>query len=105
VPIVATIRDSQNYVRAAQLGVGVHEMKSYVAQEDVEQWGPLTEWLETPRRPHAHVPSGAAATSGAPSSPPPQAAPASMPVQPATDAAAENEDEDRTQPLPAVAAL
>ena len=45
VPIVATIRDSQNYVRAAELGLGVHEMKSYVAQEDVEQWRPLTEWL------------------------------------------------------------
>ena len=41
IPIVATIRDSQNYVRAAELGVGVHEMKSYVAQDDVEQWAPL----------------------------------------------------------------
>ena len=45
IPIVATIRDSQNYVRAAELGMGVHEMKSYVAQEDVSQWLPLTEWL------------------------------------------------------------
>lgn len=45
IPIVATIRDSQNYVRAAELGVGVHEMKSYVAQDDVEQWLPLIDWL------------------------------------------------------------
>jgi len=45
IPIVATIRDSQNYVRAAELGVGVHEMKRYVAQEDIEQWLPLVEWL------------------------------------------------------------
>src|SRR5579864_8304287 len=45
IPIVATIRDSQNYVRAAELGVGVHEMKRYVAQEDVEQWLPLIDWL------------------------------------------------------------
>jgi len=45
IPIVATIRDSQNYVRAAELGVGVHEMKRYVAQEDVEQWLPLIAWL------------------------------------------------------------
>ena len=49
IPIVATIRDSQNYVRAAELGIGVHEMKSYVAQDDVEQWRPLMEWLERPR--------------------------------------------------------
>jgi chromosome partitioning protein len=45
IPIVATLRDSQNYVRAAELGVGLHEMKSYVAHEDVEQWTPLVEWL------------------------------------------------------------
>jgi septum formation inhibitor-activating ATPase MinD len=27
IPIVATMRDSQNYVRAAEQGVGIHEMK------------------------------------------------------------------------------
>jgi chromosome partitioning protein len=54
IPIVATIRDSQNYVRAAELGIGVHEMKGYIAQEDVEQWAPLIEWLE-------NRPAGAAA--------------------------------------------
>jgi chromosome partitioning protein len=48
IPIVATIRDSQNYVRAAELGIGVHEMKSYLAAEDVEQWEPLVEWLDQP---------------------------------------------------------
>ena len=32
IPIVATIRDSQNYVRAAELGIGVHEMKTYIAR-------------------------------------------------------------------------
>jgi chromosome partitioning protein len=45
IPIVAIIRDSQNYVRAAELGIGVHEMKSYVARQDIEQWGPLVTWL------------------------------------------------------------
>src|SRR6202047_4663641 len=48
IPIIATIRDSQNYVRAAELGIGVHEMKSYVAAADVEQWEPLVEWLDKP---------------------------------------------------------
>ena len=32
-------------MRAAELGVGVHEMKSYVAHDDVEQWQPLVGWL------------------------------------------------------------
>jgi chromosome partitioning protein len=59
IPIVAAIRDSQNYVRAAELGVGVHEMKSYVAQHDVEQWVPLVEWLAGPRG-APQLPPGAA---------------------------------------------
>ena len=48
IPIITTIRDSQNYVRAAELGMGVHEMKSYIAREDVEQWVPLIDWLSKP---------------------------------------------------------
>jgi chromosome partitioning protein len=57
IPIVATIRDSQNYVRAAELGIGVHEMKSYIAQEDVEQWEPLIGWLDRPAGAQAQSPS------------------------------------------------
>ena len=63
IPIVATIRDSQNYVRAAELGVGVHEMKSYVAHDDIEQWTPLVEWLARPRGQQA--PPGSAPQQGA----------------------------------------
>jgi chromosome partitioning protein len=48
VPIVAQIRDSQNYVRSTELGLGVHEMKSYVARDDVAQWEPLIAWLGEP---------------------------------------------------------
>ena len=29
--IVATFRDSQSYVRSAELGIGIHEMKSHGA--------------------------------------------------------------------------
>jgi chromosome partitioning protein len=46
IPIVATLRDSQNYLRAAELGMGVHEMKSYIVRQDIEEWRPLIEWLE-----------------------------------------------------------
>jgi chromosome partitioning protein len=56
IPIVATIRDSQNYARAAELGVGVHEMKSYIAREDVEQWEPLVQWLDKAPLESAHGP-------------------------------------------------
>lgn len=47
IPIVATFRDSQSYVRSAELGIGIHEMKSYLVREDLEQWKPLIGWLET----------------------------------------------------------
>lgn len=48
VPIVASIRDSQNYVRAAEQGLGIHEMKAWVTREDVAQWEPLIAWLDAP---------------------------------------------------------
>ena len=46
IPVIATIRDSQNYVRAAEQGVGIHEMKSYTVKEDIAQWQTLLAWLE-----------------------------------------------------------
>jgi len=49
IPVIATIRDSQNYVRAAEQGVGIHEMKSYVVKEDLAQWESLLNWLEPER--------------------------------------------------------
>lgn len=73
VPIVATIRDSQNYVRSAELGLGVHEMKSYIAREDVEQWAPLIAWLALPDHGGAAVTVGAAASPAA-AAPPTSAA-------------------------------
>jgi len=48
IPIVATFNDSQNYLRAAEMGVGLHELRSYVARNDMEQWDPLVEWLAGP---------------------------------------------------------
>lgn len=41
IPVVATLRDSQNYIRAAELGQGLFEMKPTQVREDMEQWLPL----------------------------------------------------------------
>jgi chromosome partitioning protein len=49
IPIVATIRDTQNYVRSAELGVCIHEMKEYVVRDDRLQWEPLLNWIEPDR--------------------------------------------------------
>jgi chromosome partitioning protein len=46
IPIIATLRDSQNYVRASEMGVGLHEMKPYVVEQDLADWQPMLEWLK-----------------------------------------------------------
>ena len=45
-PLVATLRDSQNHIRAAEQGVGVHELDSHRTTKDLERWVPLIEWLD-----------------------------------------------------------
>ncbi len=49
VPYVATLREAQNYIRAYSRGLGIFELPEYLAWPDWEQWGPLIEWLESPR--------------------------------------------------------
>ena len=48
IPIVATLRDSQNYIRAAETGLGIHEMKEHQVAEDTQAWEPLAAWLQIP---------------------------------------------------------
>ncbi len=45
IPVITTLRDSQNYVRAAELGVGLYEMKNHLVLQDLEDWKPLLKWL------------------------------------------------------------
>ena len=46
IPVAAVLRDSQAYVRSAEYGMGIHEMKGSLLQEDLDSWRPLVEWLE-----------------------------------------------------------
>jgi chromosome partitioning protein len=46
IPVAAVLRDSQAYVRSAECGMGIHEMKGSLLQEDLDTWRPLLEWLE-----------------------------------------------------------
>jgi chromosome partitioning protein len=48
IPIVATLRDSQNYIRAAETGLGIHEMKEHQVAEDTQAWESLAAWLQIP---------------------------------------------------------
>jgi chromosome partitioning protein len=46
IPVVAQLRDSQNYVHAAANGIGICEMPMYRVRKDIEQLELLVSWLE-----------------------------------------------------------
>lgn len=46
IPFVTTLRDTANYVKAADAGLGIHELKSYRTQSDIDNWLPLIKWLD-----------------------------------------------------------
>jgi len=49
VPYLTSLREAQNYVRAYQRGLGIHELPPYLAWPDWEQWDPILEWLDSRR--------------------------------------------------------
>lgn len=55
IPIIAVLRDSQNYVHSAEQGIGVHEMQPSRVRDDVAQIDRIVEWLDgwETRRRHA----------------------------------------------------
>jgi len=46
IPFVTTLRDTQNYVHAAEQGLGLFEMKSSKVKKDLSSWQPLIDWLD-----------------------------------------------------------
>jgi chromosome partitioning protein len=44
-PVVAHLRDTQNYVQAAAHGMSIFELPPSRAEKDVEQWQPLLDWV------------------------------------------------------------
>lgn len=46
IPIIAVLRDSQNFVHAAERGVGLHEMQPSRVRHDVEQIEKIVTWLD-----------------------------------------------------------
>ncbi|MEE9343880.1 MAG: ParA family protein [Gammaproteobacteria bacterium] len=49
IPFITTLRDSQNYIRAAEQGISIHEMAPSAVWQDEEQWEPLLKWLDSKR--------------------------------------------------------
>ena len=49
VPYLGALRQSTNYLRAFQRGMGIFELPEYLASPDWEQWQPITKWLGSKR--------------------------------------------------------
>lgn len=49
VPYLSCLRQSTNYLRAYQRGMGVLELPEYLAWQDWQQWEPVTKWLGSKR--------------------------------------------------------
>ena len=45
IPFLASIRDSQNYIHAAEDGLGIFDMPWYLVSHDIDQWKPLVRWI------------------------------------------------------------
>ncbi len=46
IPFISSLRDTQNYVRAAEEGIGIQELKLKSAKEESAQWYSLVRWIE-----------------------------------------------------------
>ena len=61
IPLIATLRDTQNYVRCAESGVGIHELPRWQVRQDLEAWEGLIHWLERRQAPAARESANLAA--------------------------------------------
>ncbi len=49
IPYLTMLRDNQNYVRAAERGLGIFEMGPAATAVDREQWSPIIKWIKSKR--------------------------------------------------------
>jgi chromosome partitioning protein len=46
IPIIAVLRDSQNYVHAAESGIGVCDLPPHKIRKDIEELERIVRWLD-----------------------------------------------------------
>jgi len=50
IPVITTLRDSQSYVHAGELGLGIHDLNPARVHPELVQWEQLWSWLEARRQ-------------------------------------------------------
>ncbi len=48
-PFIGSLRETQNYVRAAERGLGIFELAPFQARQDLDQWQSIIRWLNSKR--------------------------------------------------------
>jgi chromosome partitioning protein len=48
-PFISVLRETQNYNRAAEQGLGIFELAPYLVNRDLELWQPVIDWLNSRR--------------------------------------------------------
>lgn len=46
IPVIAKLRETQNYIKASECGLGIHEMGSKTDERDIEDWRKIIDWLD-----------------------------------------------------------
>jgi chromosome partitioning protein len=93
IPVIAVLRDSQNYIRSAESGVGLHEMKGARFRVDQAHWTSLIDWIE-----NGVVPAGETSWAEVASADNAAAERAEdVPAEPVAEAAVEQADEGAPQ--------
>ena len=49
IPVLSHLRESQNYIRAAETGLGIFELAPSAVYKDLLQWDPIIAWLNRQR--------------------------------------------------------
>lgn len=47
IPVIAKLRETQNYVKASESGLGIHELGANASEKDIEDWHQIVNWLDT----------------------------------------------------------
>ena len=49
IPLIATLRDAQNYVRCSEAGLGLYELPRWQTRQDLDAWHAIMSWLSARR--------------------------------------------------------
>ncbi len=48
-PFISVLRETQNYNKASERGIGIFELAPYMVKRDRDQWEPIIKWLNSKR--------------------------------------------------------